>query len=72
MGSWGRGEVTSGSDDDFMLLIRGQERSEVQPARADLEAILDRPPGPQGIFGEPVSSATIAEHIGWRRTPTRT
>ncbi len=64
MGSWGRGEVTSGSDDDFMLLIRGQERSEVRPARADLEAILDRPPGPQGIFGEPVSSVTIVEHIG--------
>lgn len=64
MGSWGRSEVTSGSDDDFMLLIRGDARTEVRPARSALEAILDRPPGPQGIFGEPVSSTTIIEHIG--------
>jgi hypothetical protein len=64
MGSWGRAEVTSGSDDDFMLLIRGDERTEVRPARSDVEAILDRPPGSQGIFGEPVSSTTIIEHIG--------
>jgi len=64
MGSWGRAEVTSGSDDDFMLLIRGDERTEVRPARSDVEAILDRPPGSQGIFGEPVSSTTIIERIG--------
>lgn len=64
MGSWGRAEVTSGSDDDFMLLIRGDERTEVHPARSDVEAILDRPPGSQGIFGEPVSSTTIIERIG--------
>lgn len=64
MGSWGRAEVTSGSDDDFMLLIRGDARSEVHPRRTDIEAILDRPPGSQGIFGEPVSSITIIEHIG--------
>jgi hypothetical protein len=64
MGSWGRAEVTSGSDDDFMLLIRGDERTEVRPARSDVEAIFDRPPGSQGIFGEPVSSTTIIGHIG--------
>jgi hypothetical protein len=28
MGSWGRAEVTSGSDDDFMLLVHGHERAE--------------------------------------------
>jgi hypothetical protein len=64
MGSWGRAEVTSGSDDDFMLLIRGDAREEVSPARSALEAILSHPPGPQGVFGEPVSSTTIVERIG--------
>lgn len=31
MGSWGRSEVTSGSDDDFMVLVDGPERDHVQP-----------------------------------------
>jgi len=33
MGSWGRGELTSRSDDDFMLLIDGEEQ------RGALEAL---------------------------------
>ena len=36
----------------------------MHPSLPDLETILDCPPGSQGIFGEPVSSATIVEHIG--------
>jgi UTP:GlnB (protein PII) uridylyltransferase len=34
MGSWGRGEVTKASDDDFMLLVHGTERagSDVEPS----------------------------------------
>jgi UTP:GlnB (protein PII) uridylyltransferase len=56
MGSWGRSEVTSGSDDDYMVLVTGEMRDEVRPAKAEIETILDRAPGEQGIFGEPVSS----------------
>jgi hypothetical protein len=64
MGSWGRSEVTSGSDDDFMLLVRGNAREDVYPSREEVKAVLDRAPGDQGIFGEPVSSRRIIEKIG--------
>ncbi|HTB50494.1 MAG TPA: hypothetical protein VK701_05905 [Solirubrobacteraceae bacterium] len=64
MGSWGRSEVTSGSDDDYMVLVTGNMRDEVRPAKVDIEAILDRAPGKQGIFGEPVWSRELIEKIG--------
>jgi len=64
MGSWGRSEVTSGGDDDFMLLVRGDMREDVRPSKAEVKVILDRAPGDQGIFGEPVSSRVMIEKIG--------
>lgn len=64
MGSWGRAEVTSESDDDFMLLVRGEERESVRPAISDVEKILDRTAGDQGIFGKPVPSNELIERIG--------
>jgi hypothetical protein len=64
MGSWGRSEVTSGSDDDFMLLVNGGEREDVRPSKEDVKAILDRAPGDQGIFGKPVYSGRMIEKIG--------
>jgi hypothetical protein len=64
MGSWGRSEVTSGSDDDFMLLVQGDARMDVRPSLAEVKTVLDRAPGDQGIFGEPVSSRRIIEKIG--------
>jgi hypothetical protein len=64
MGSWGRSEVTSGSDDDYMVLVTEQMRDEVRPSKAEIETILDRAPGKQGIFGEPVSSRVMIEKIG--------
>ncbi|HEY3865328.1 MAG TPA: hypothetical protein VGL54_04495, partial [Solirubrobacteraceae bacterium] len=64
MGSWGRSEVTSGSDDDFMLLVRGDMHKDVRPSKVEVETILDRAPGDQGIFGAPVSSRLIIENIG--------
>jgi len=64
MGSWGRSEVTSGSDDDFMMLVKGEVREDVQPLRKEVETILDRAPGDQGIFGKPVSSRWMIEKIG--------
>ena len=64
MGSWGRSEVTSGSDDDFMLLIDGDVRPDIRPSKAEIETILDQAPGDQGIFGEPVSSRRMIKKIG--------
>lgn len=64
MGSWGRSEVTSGSDDDFMLLVRGDASKDVRPLNQEVETILDRAPGDQGIFGKPVSSRWMIEKIG--------
>lgn len=64
MGSWGRAEVTSGSDDDFMLLVHGHPRFEVRPSIEDVASILDRAPGGQGIFGSPVFSDQLIGKIG--------
>ena len=67
MGSWGRAEVTSGSDDDFMVLVDGPERSEVNPAIDRVKEVLDQAPGDQGLFGEPVSCDSLVENIGLDR-----
>jgi len=64
MGSWGRAEVTNESDDDFMVLVRGGERAEPRPSVRDVGAVLDHPPGDQGIFGSPVASSQLVENIG--------
>ena len=64
MGSWGRAEVTSGSDDDFMVLVDGPERSKVNPAIDQVKTVLDQAPGDQGLFGEPVSCNSLVEKIG--------
>ncbi|HEY2536082.1 MAG TPA: hypothetical protein VGI24_03755 [Solirubrobacteraceae bacterium] len=64
MGSWGRAEVTSGSDDDFMVLVRSDEHENVHPSVEEVKSILDRAPGDQGIFGRPVSSHRMVEKIG--------
>lgn len=66
MGSWGRGEVTGSSDDDFMLLVNGSARpdAEVEPSVAEVAAVFDGTPGAQGIFGVPVFSERLVEDIG--------
>src|SRR4051794_25584169 len=55
MGSWGRAEVTAGSDDDFMVLVNGPVRDNVEPTIDAVKTVLDRAPGDQGIFAKPVS-----------------
>lgn len=67
MGSWGRAEVTSGSDDDFMVLVDGTERPDVRPGIEAVKEVLDRAPGDQGVFGQPVFCETLAENIGLDR-----
>lgn len=64
MGSWGRAEVTRGSDDDFMVLINGPSREVLRPDPEDVATLLDVPPGDRGIFGSPVSCEDLAENIG--------
>lgn len=67
MGSWGRAEVTAGSDDDFMVLVQGAERSGIEPSGEAVRGVLDRAPGGQGIFGDPVFSDNLAQNIGLDR-----
>jgi hypothetical protein len=64
MDSWGRSEVTRGSDDDFMILVNGSDRIDMRPSVKDVKGILDRAPGEHGLFGKPVSSQRIVERIG--------
>jgi hypothetical protein len=55
MGSWGRREATSESDDDFMVLFEGAEREDARPSVGDVASALDaRPPGREEIFGSHV------------------
>ena len=67
MGSWGRAELTSGSDDDFMLLVDGPPRDEVRPSVEELSGVLgqaSREPGPEGVFGTVVYASDLRERIG--------
>ena len=66
MGSWGRGEVTSGSDDDYMVLVDGPWRPdhEVDPQIDEVAKILDIDPGREGLFGEIVFSDHLEKRIG--------
>lgn len=66
MGSWGRGEVTASSDDDFMMLVHGNERpsGDVEPSVEEIAAVFDSSPGGQGIFGVPVFSERLVQDIG--------
>jgi hypothetical protein len=67
MGSWGRGELTSGSDDDFMLLIDGEEREPVRPTIEEIWKVLGakgKRPGREEVFGVPVFSHDLCNKIG--------
>lgn len=64
MGSWGRSEVTSGSDDDFMVLVNGPEREEVNPSVGQVNRVLPKAPGKQGIFSAPVFCDDLVNNIG--------
>jgi hypothetical protein len=67
MGSWGRAEVTAGSDDDFMVLVDGAERDEVEPSIEAVKTVLDQAPGDQGVFGEPVFCDNLVGNVGLDR-----
>ena len=66
-GSWGRGELTAHSDDDWLLLVDGPLRPEHEPVVATLRELLgaeDRKPGTQEIFGAAASAHVLASGIG--------
>ncbi|MDX6653049.1 MAG: hypothetical protein QOJ38_1830, partial [Solirubrobacterales bacterium] len=54
MGSWGRGEVTSGSDDDVLVVTTGAPGPGVRPALEDLRGVVGGATGSQGIFNTTV------------------
>jgi hypothetical protein len=65
MGSWGRREITSESDDDFMVLSAGTPGDPARPSIDDVaRALGGRPPGPEDIFGSHVLLDDLREKIG--------
>ena len=67
-GSWGRGELTRRSDDDWALLVDGPERAGVEPEPEALAAALGlegtRGPGRSGVFGGRIFCADLLSRIG--------
>jgi hypothetical protein len=77
MGSWGRQELTTASDDDYMVLVDGQPRDEAAPTVDDVATALRdagdelRAPGREEIFGKTVFSTDLIENIGLDRDNNR-
>ena len=64
-GSWGRHEVTSESDDDFMVVFEGSIRDGARPSVEQVARILGgRAPGVEDIFAKPVSLEDLRGKIG--------
>jgi predicted nucleotidyltransferase len=67
-GSVARGEVTSSSDLDWILLIDGQSAPEHQGQEKDIESALAAKdyiePGKSGVFGKMVGSHELIHNIG--------
>lgn len=65
-GSWGRGELTRRSDDDWAVLVEGAERDGVRPDPPTLAAALggERTPGRSGVFGGTIFSEDLVSRIG--------
>ena len=73
MGSWGRAEVTLRSDDDYMVVILGEERDNLCPTVTDVADALRgteeeiKSPGPEELFGVVVFSERLKQNIGLDR-----
>ena len=64
-GSWGRQEITSESDDDFMVVFEEPMREDPQPSIEQVARVLGgRPPGVEDIFGQPVALEDLRRKIG--------
>jgi hypothetical protein len=76
LGSWGRSEVTSGSDDDLLILVDGAARDMVHPEIREIVAGIGAgdefmAPGPEGTFGEAAFSHDLVNNIGLDRDTNR-
>jgi len=67
-GSWGRGELTRRSDDDWAVLVAGGERPGVAPEPEAVAAALGggglRGPGRSGVFGGRIFCDDLLSRIG--------
>jgi hypothetical protein len=69
-GSWGRGELTQGSDDDWAILIEGaapEDRPDVAALDAAVREVLGgdaRKPGTQDVFGCAFGCDELVAQIG--------
>jgi hypothetical protein len=64
-GSWGRREITSESDDDFMVLFEGSPRAGARPSVGEVAEVLGaRPPGREDIFATHVWLEDLQGKIG--------
>lgn len=66
-GSWGRWELTDGSDDDWAVVVNGDGRGEVAPPLAQVRAVLGRgeqAPAARGTFGDAVFCNHLVDRIG--------
>ena len=67
-GSWGRGELTRRSDDDWAVLVTGAERAGVAPEPGAVAAALGgsglRGPGRSGVFGGRIFCDDLISRIG--------
>jgi hypothetical protein len=64
MGSWGRLELTSGSDHDFVVMVGGSPRIAVSPTPAQVGAVLDRAPSRSGAFDDVAYVDHLVTRIG--------
>jgi hypothetical protein len=76
LGSWGRSELTSGSDDDLLILVDGAPRDSVRPTIGEIVVGIEagdafRAPGPEGTFGEVAFSHDLVNNIGLDRDTNR-
>lgn len=73
LGSWGRHEVTGGSDDDYLLLVDGKRHENVRPTVKQVSSRLSkdragaRGPGRERTFGTVVFSHDLLNKIGLNR-----
>jgi predicted nucleotidyltransferase len=63
LGSWGRRELTSQSDADFLVLVAGAEREDVRPRDDQLRSLLGTP-GATGVFGATAFCDNLVSRIG--------
>jgi hypothetical protein len=59
MGSWGRRELTSGSDEDWLVVHRRPAGTVVRPAVEEVARALRPPSGAQGIFNRAVAVESL-------------